>query len=324
MSNDMKNEEAMQPTSQTTSGTSRRGLLRLGGFTLATAIIAACSDTDGNKIGTSGTGETTPQLPDAIVDNGVLLRTMAGLETSIANAYQRMIDESLLSGPSGTFPSLGDTTALITTFQAHHVAAAKGFNQLAVAAGAEAWTCGNTRYDDAFITPIFDRVLNGAEATDTALAIAPSEDPVRDFANLVHALETLSAESCQALVTLVSEPGIRAEAMGYGVRSARQAALMSLKLNPGAYVSDVASTSAQPTVTTEAAAATTPATEAPAGSAPPLTEIPLPVAIPSQFGALSAITYIGGAGDENGVRLKFNLETPSLNSYAYAYTSCPG
>lgn len=191
MSNDMKNEEAMQPTSQTTSGTSRRGLLRLGGFTLATAIIAACSDTDGNKIGTSGTGETTPQLPDAIVDNGVLLRTMAGLETSIANAYQRMIDESLLSGPSGTFPSLGDTTALITTFQAHHVAAAKGFNQLAVAAGAEAWTCGNTRYDDAFITPIFDRALNGAEATDTALAIAPSEDPVRDFANLVHARDAV-------------------------------------------------------------------------------------------------------------------------------------
>jgi hypothetical protein len=323
MSNEMKNEEAMQSTSQPT-GTSRRGLLRIGGFTLATAIIAACSDTDGNKIGTSGTGATTPQLPDAVVDNGVLLRTMAGLETSIANAYQRMIDESLLSGPSGTFPSLGDTTALVTTYQKHHVAAAKGFNELAVAAGAEAWTCGNTRYDEAFITPVFNRVLNGAEATDTALAIAPSDDPVRDFANLVHTLETLSAESCQALVVQVTEPGIRAASMGFGVRSARQAALMALHLNPGAYVSSVASANAQPTVTTEAAATTTPAAEAPAGSAPPLTEIPLPVAIPSQFGALSAITYIGGAGDENGVRLKYNVETPSLNSYAYAYASCAG
>ena len=44
MSNEMKNEEAMQSISPTTSGSSRRGLL-LGGFTRAAAVVAAGSDT---------------------------------------------------------------------------------------------------------------------------------------------------------------------------------------------------------------------------------------------------------------------------------------
>lgn len=323
MKHETKNEEAMQSTSPTTSGTSRRGLL-FGGFTLAAVVAAACSGSEDNVIGVAGEGDTTPVLPDAGVDNGVLLRTMAGIETSIATAYQRMIDEGLLSGASGTYPTLGDTTALVTLFRQHHVAAAETFNELATGSGAEAWTCGNTRLDEAYLTPIFDRVINGAEATDTALKIGPSDDPVRDFANLVHALESLSAESCQALVTQVSEPAMRVASMGIGVRSARQAALMALTLNPGGFVSSTAASSAQPTVTTAAAQEAPAATEAPASDAPPLTEIPLPVAVPTQFGALSPITYIGGAGDENGVRLKLNLETPSLNSLAYTYTSCPG
>jgi len=33
--------------------------------------------------------------------------------------------------------------------------------------------------------------------------------------------------------------------------------------------------------------------------------------------------FIGGNGDENGVRLKVNFETPSLNSFAYPFSSCP-
>ena len=41
--------------------------------------------------------------------------------------------------------------------------------------------------------------------------------------------------------------------------------------------------------------------------------------MPSQFGTQGQITYIGGHGDENGVRLKLNFETPSLNMYAYPY-----
>jgi hypothetical protein len=50
-----------------------------------------------------------------------------------------------------------------------------------------------------------------------------------------------------------------------------------------------------------------------------VTEIPSLTAIPSQFGTLAAIQLVVGAGDENGTRLKINLETPSLNSFVYEY-----
>jgi hypothetical protein len=307
----MDNEDTMQPTTTTRArqgSTSRRGLFGLGAATLTAAVLAACSETEDNQITRLGEGGTTPELPDAEVNDGVRLRTMAGIENSIANAYLRMIEDGLLAESSATYPRLGDTTDLVDLFREHHVEAGRTFNELAVDAGAEPWECGNTRLDDAYLFPIFDRVLDGAGKTDTAAEIAPSEDAVRDFANLVHALETLSAESCQALVAEVATAEVRQAAMAIGVRSARQAAYYALRLNPGGYV--------------PASTATSEAPAAPTGDGPPLTEIPVPVAVPTQFGALSAITYVGGNGDENGVRLKLNLETPSLNSLAYAYMEC--
>ena len=51
----------------------------------------------------------------------------------------------------------------------------------------------------------------------------------------------------------------------------------------------------------------------------PQTEIPTVTAIPSQFGCSAAIQLVVGGGDENGTRLKLNLETPSLNSFVYEY-----
>jgi hypothetical protein len=114
--------------------------------------------------------------------------------------------------------------------------------------------------------------------------------------------------------------------MTIGVRSARQAALVALRINPGGYVTGADSKAAQAgTATTSTAAASTtapPTTTAAGGAAPPQTEIPLPVAVASMFGSLAPITYIGGHGDENGVRLKLNFETPSLNSWEYPYSSC--
>ena len=322
--NKMNNEESMQ--SEITAATSRRGLFRLGGLTMATAVVAACSVAEDNKIGTAGSGPANPTLPDPVYDDGIILRTLAGIELSIVNAYGRMIDEGLLAGPSGTFPQLGDTSETVAVFMAHHEAAAKAFNKLAKAAGADAWECGNTRLDSAYLFPIFDRVLSGAAATDNAKAIEPSEDPVRDFANLVHALESLSAESCQAFVGQATTPALRVAAMEVGVRSGRQAAAYALLLNPEGFVSttDAANASVGATVTTAATDSTAaPTTAAAAASdAPPQTEIPLPIAVPTQFGSLAPITYVGGRGDENGVRLKLNLETPSLNSFAYAWEEC--
>ena len=315
------------------SNVSRRGLFRIGGLTAASAVaIAACGKSEAGETGNIGVGQDTPTLPAPILNNGVYLRTLAGIEQSIVGAYGRMLDGEMLSAASSTFPDIGDLTPLIAKFAVHHREAADILNDLAVAQDAERWECGNTRLDSAFIDVVFDRVLNGVAATDSATAIEPSDDPTRDMLNLVHTLESLSAASCQGAVPQVSEPAIRAAATAVGVVSARQAALIALTLNPGGYVSSSDADNARPdaATTTTAAPTTTQNIAAPAGDAggdasaatAPLTEIQLPVAIPGQFGSLAPIVYVGGAGDENGVRLKLNFETPSLNSFAYPFDSC--
>ena len=313
----------------------RRGLFRIGGLTaVSVAAIAACGQSEAGEPGNIGVGEDTPKLPTAVVNNGVHMRTLAGIEQSIAAAYQRMIDGDMLTVTSSTFPDIGDLTTLITQFGAHHTAAAMTLNDIAVAQGAERWECGNARLDSAFIDIVFDRVENGAVATDAAKAIGPSDDPTRDMLNLVHTLESLSAASCQGVVPQVSEPAVRAATAAVGVASARQSALMALLLNPGGYVSVADAEAAQPADTTTTSLAPTPTQNIaepgeggegggdPEPATPVLTDIPLPVAIPSQFGSLAPIVYIGGAGDENGVRLKLNFETPSFNSFAYPFDSC--
>lgn len=304
----------------TADGMGRRGLFRLGGLTAATALIAAaCGKSEAGELGRIGTPDgSTPVLPDAVVNDGVMLRTLAGIETSIAETYMKVIDGGYLGKGSTTYPDLGDLTDLVTTFHDHHVDAAARYNTLAVATGALAWECGNIRLQDAFLTPIFDRIDKGAEETDNAKAIEPSDDPLRDVANLIHTLESLSAESAQALVPVALTPEIRSEAMSIGVRSGRQAAAAALRINPGGYVPTAAEAAAAATTTV----AETTTTVAEGDAAPPQTEIPLPLAVPGQFGLLSPITFIGGKGDENGVRLKLNFETPSLNSFAYDYLTC--
>lgn len=311
----------------------RRGFFRIGGLTVAAgALMAACGNpaASAGEVGRVGTGATAPTLLDPIIDNSVLLRTSASIEWSIADAYQRMLDAGHLAVASPTFPDLGDQSDLVSGYLDHHRKSAETFNALAQEAGGEAWTCSNPRLDSAFIEPVFARVEDGAAATDVAKEIAPSDDPTRDMINLVVTLELLSAATSQALVQQVTEASFRAEAMRLAVRSSRQAALVSLYVNPGAYVTatDVVNANPSASTTTPAVTETTQDIAAPdsggttAPQAPPQTEIPLPVAIPSQYGSLGPITYVGGTGDENGVRLKLNFETPSLNSFVYPFDAC--
>lgn len=298
----------------------RRGLFRIGGLSATALVLVACGQTEAGEIGRVGVGQPTPELEAEVVNDGVLMRTMAGLETSIANAYTHILDGGALAGSSATLPDLGDQSDLVALFLEHHVEAATRFNELAVEAGEEAWECGNTRLDSASISPIFTRVEDGVPATGAALAIPPSDDPTRDMINLVHALESMSASSCQAMVASVSLASQRVVAMEIGIRSARQAALIALRINPGGYALTPAQEAA--TQDTIAADVTTTTVAADAPAAPPLTPIDLPVAIPGHFGLLSPTAWIGGAGDENGVRLRVNFETPSLNSLAYPFYSC--
>ena len=310
----------------------RRSLFRLGGLVAATAAIAAaCNEEVGGEVGRVGIGDSAPELEDPIINNGVLMRTAASHEYSIVAAYQRMIDDSLLSAASPTFPDLDDQTELVTTFLEHHAEAAATFDELAVGAGEQAIGCANSRLDEVSIDPIFTRTFDGQAATDITIEIPPSDDATRDMLNLVYSLESLSATTCQALVAQVSDPALRAALMQVGVRSARQAATLSLQLNPGGYVSSTDASNAQPSVTTTIAPTTTAqdiaqpdGTDATEEPAPPPTEIPLPVAVPSQYGSLAPTVYIGGHGDENGVRQKVSFESPSLNNLTYPFTTCEG
>lgn len=296
-------------TTTETGAVDRRHLLgTAGAAALLASVLAACGKSPAGELGRVGNGAEVPQLGAATIDDGVLLRTSASFERSIANVYARIAEEGLLSGSSTAFPDLGDQTDLVTLFAEHHNTSATAFDALTTEAGAEPWTCGNPRLDSVFLDAILERVVNGAEATDAVPAIGPSDDITRDVINLVYALESLSAATCQAMVPLVSSPSYRTVLITAGVRSARQAALTALTINPGGYL---------PGVEAEIA----PVAE-PTGDEPPQTPIPLPVAAATAFGSLGAITYIGGYGDENGVRMKMNFETPSLNSLVYADAVC--
>jgi Ferritin-like domain len=301
----------------------RRDLLRIGGFTVATAaVISACGEHVRGEVGRVGNVPTTVKLPDAVVTNVALLRTASSLEHSAINVYSQVIGNSDLLDPK-----LDDVAK---RFMEDHQGHAALFEQLTTAAGGTPWTCGNPKIDDAVINPILNRITTGAEATAAAAAIEPSDDPRRDVLNFAHGLETLAGATYQALVALFSEPSLRADAMSVGVREARHAALLALTINPdrpGGLVNFADAVNAEPNAPPTTIAPTTTAQNianpvggaAPSAAAAPQTEIPSVTAIPSQFGSLGAIQLVVGRGDENGTRLKLNLETPSLNSFVFEY-----
>ncbi len=304
----------------------RRDVLRIGGFTVATAaVISACGQHDRGQIGRVGVVPSTVKLPDPVVTNATLLRTASSLEHSVINVYSQVIGNSDLLDPK--------YADLAKRFMDDHVGHAALFEQLTVQAGGSPWKCGNPKIDDTIMNPVLSRITKGAAATASSKAIAASDDPRRDVLNFAHGLESLAGATYQALVALFSDPGLRADAMTVGAREARHAALLALTINPdrpGGLVNFADAVNAEPgsPPTTTIASTTTlqniangPGAAVPSPTAAPvqLTEIPSVTAIPSQFGGLGAIQVVVGAGDENGTRLKLNLETPSLNSFIFEY-----
>ena len=301
----------------------RRDVLRIGGFSVATAaVISACGQHDRGQIGRVGAVPTTVKLPDAIVTNVTLLRTASSLEHSVINVYSQIIGNSDLIDPK-----LQDVAK---RFMDDHVGHAKLFEKLTTDAGGTPWTCSNPKIDDTIMNPILLRITKGTAATPTSKAIAPSDDPRRDVLNFAHGLETLAGATYQALVAAFSDPKLRSDAMSVGAREARHAALLSLTINPdrpGGLVNFADAVNAEPAAppTTVASTTTVQNIANPTGgkAAGPVavaqTEIPSVTAIPGQFGSLGAVQIVVGKGDENGTRLKANLETPSLNSFVYEY-----
>jgi hypothetical protein len=300
----------------------RRDVLRLGGLTVAAgAVVAACGEHARGQVGRVGTVASTTTLPESSVTNVTLLRTASSLEHTIVAVYDQIIGQSDLLDPK-----LDD---IATRLRADHQASAKTIEGLTTAAGGVAWTCGNPKIDDVVVNPVMARITKGQEASATSKAVEASDDPRRDVLNFVHGLESLAAATHQSLVTQLTEPDLRVAVMKIGAQEARHAALLALTINPerpSGLVNFTDAVNAEPASppTTVAATTTTQNIAAPAGGkpatpAPQQTEIPTVTAIPSTFGSLAATPIVVGRGDENGTRLKMNLETPSLNSFVYDY-----
>jgi Ferritin-like domain len=303
----------------------RRDILRIGGFGVATAaVISACGDERG-EVGRVGAVPTTATLPEVAVSNVTLLRTASSLEHSVINVYSQVIGNSDLLDPA-----LDDVAK---RYLDDHTGHAELFEKLTTDGGGTAWTCGNPKIDDVIIQPVLDRIIKGVPATAVSAAIPPSDDPHRDILNFAHGLEALAGATYQSFVVLFSDPSLRADAMRVGARESRHAALLALTINPdrpGGWVNFNDAVNAEPASppTTTIAPSTTLQNIADAEGAAvpadtpapvPQTEIPTVTAVPSQFGSLAAIQIVVGSGDENGTRLKLNLETPSLNSFVYEY-----
>jgi hypothetical protein len=299
---------------------SRRGVLRLGGLTVAmAAVVAACSNTEAGNLGRVGLAPSTTKLPDVTYTDVTLLRTCSSLQHSLLDLYNSVKDDPELLDPVNR--------PLVLQLIADAQSTAKTFEGLTVERGGEVWACGNTKFDSALIEPAMKRITVGAPATPEAKAIPPSDDKRRDVLNLVQGMESIISATYQQYTALVNDLQLRVPMISAGARGARHAAHLALVINPGGYVSKSDEQAAEISTDTVPGGSTTTTvaqnlgnttTSSVAGAAgPQLTEIPAVYALPSTFGTTSTITVVVGAGDENGTRLKVLLETPSLNSMEY-------
>lgn len=294
----------------------RRQLFRLGGLTVASsAVLAACAY-DAGEPGPVGFGDEPEEAPDVEVNDVVLLRTASSLEHVAIDVYQLVLDGGVLEGAAAD---------IAKRFQADHRQHAETFEAITAELGGEPFTCANPKIWSALIAPVWTRITEGIEATDAAKAIPPSDNVALDALNVAHALEAIAGSTYQALVSAFSQPQLRRDAMEVGKVEARHAAVLALAINPGGYLPvDAAATAATTTTVADTIPkdvnTTAPADEEPA--APVAEDRPVPVALPGAFGNLGALVLVVGAGDENGVRLKVNVETPSLNSFVYDSISC--
>ena len=145
----------------------RRDVLRIGGFTVATAaVISACGEHARGEVGRVGAVPSTVKLPDAIVDNAVLLRTASSMEHSTIDVYDQIIGNSDLLDPK--------YNDVAKRFRDDHLAHAELLEKLTTGAGGTPWACSNPKFDDVVVIPVMTRITVGA-AGDVDVGGDPSE-----------------------------------------------------------------------------------------------------------------------------------------------------
>ena len=261
----------------------RRRFLALGGLTVASAAaLSACGGSSSSgSVARVGLAPVRTSLPEAVVNDVVLLRTAASLERSIAAAYADVIGNTELLA--------ADYEDAAVRFRADHEANAEAIDDIVTGLGGEPWPCGNPRVDLLVVGAMFTQIEG-----DEAAGIKPSDDPQRDVLNMLHGLETMATQSHQSFVAQLSDPELRKAVITVGAQEARHAAYLAMRITgvPDGYV---------------------PPADPPA-DAP---KIPVVYAIPAPFGQLGGEQIVVGAENEDGVRRAFNLDTPSLNTFVY-------
>ena len=262
----------------------RRDALRVSGLTVFGAtFLVACGKQSGvqQSDNISSEGEATPlaELPEGVVNDVVLLRTAASLEYNAIDTYTAALDGGLLTG------DYAKLTDAVKRFRDDHIAHASALNGLIVALGGREHTCANERIHRIYIQPALELIT----ASD-------NPDLAKDVVALAHALENVATQTYQGVVTSLSAPNLRADAIRIAQDEARHAVVLAQVLN-GGYAS------VGPT-TNEA------------------TGKPNIASVPAPYGPLATIPLTIGAPSAEGLKTSLSLETPSLNSLIYDYVSC--
>jgi hypothetical protein len=198
----------------------RRSLLRNSGIVLSFgAIVAACGDNRGGSTdpGRLGVAAPRPALPDAELDDGVLLRTAQSLEYTAIAVYDAAAGLDVLSGAE---------IALVERFVSDHQRHAADLGALVTRAGAEEFTCPNPFVMDRAVVPVLG-------------ALEGSDDLHRDVLNIAYAFESLAGASYQAIVGALEDKSLRTPAMLIGSEEQRHAAILAAAINPDALINPV-------------------------------------------------------------------------------------
>lgn len=190
----------------------RRDALKIGGLTVSlAALVAACGDDRGGSEDGGRVGYQPPitDPPDYPVDDVVLLRTIASVETTVADTMTTLVETGTIEG---------DLLALVERIIENHRGIADEMNALAVDAGGEAWTCGNPWMLDRLIEPLM-------------ASIDTSDNPERDIFNSAVALENLTVATNQSYSIQLSETSMAAAALAAATVEARQAAALVMTVN---------------------------------------------------------------------------------------------
>jgi hypothetical protein len=260
---------------------SRRRVLAAGGAGIGiAALVAACGDSDEEE-SIPQTGEPAPvqTLPEAPVNDAVLLRTASSIVYSLIDAYERALATGSLDGAE---------RGVADDFRGHAETHVDTLADATQDAGGEPNSEPNPNFTTNVIDPGFDLIEQAGN------------DP-QELLRFLHALETVAAATQQGFVAQFSAPELRQVAMSVGGVEARHATVLSRFLEG---TTDLPPTAVAPPTETTAEETTTSAA-ASAGAVPqPVSEIP------SAFGSLSGVTVV-----LNGEELA--IDTPGPNSYVY-------